>query len=108
MEHSFIALTELFIDCLVNIIVIVPNFTTVKYSIAVRTILLTIPDQHYSFIKELVSSIDYLQVTETGIDDPIPTAAEFAEGMRSAVAEVKEIKAGKKKGKSLEQFLNEL
>jgi hypothetical protein len=74
----------------------------------VKTILLTIPDQHYSFIKELVSSIDYLQVTETGIDDPIPTAAEFAEGMRSAIAEVKEIKAGKKKGKSLEQFLNEL
>lgn len=41
-------------------------------------------------------------------EEPEPTKAEILAGLKEAVEEVKLIKAGKKKAKSLKELLNEL
>lgn len=56
---------------------------------------------------ELMRSFDYLKVKETKDEKP-PTKKEFLDGMREAIEEVKQIKAGKKKGKPFQQLLDKL
>ena len=72
-----------------------------------KNILLTVPEKHYPFILELVQSFDYLKVKETK-EEVAPTKKEFLDGMREAMEDVKQIKAGKKTGKPFQQLLDEL
>lgn len=53
---------------------------------------------------ELIKGLAYIQVEE----DDEPTKEEILEGLREAIEEVNQIKAGKKKGMLLKDFLEEL
>jgi hypothetical protein len=70
-----------------------------------KTLTLKIPDQKYLFFKELIKNLGFVQQIPSSDE---PTKEEILEGIRDAVEEVKEIKAGKKKPVLLKDFLNEL
>ena len=70
-----------------------------------KQVTLHIPDNKYPFFIELVKNLDFVKT----IDDEInPSKKEILVGLQHAIAEVKLIKAGKKKAQSLNDFLNEL
>ncbi len=71
-----------------------------------KDIVVSIPDKEYAFFMKLVKSLDFVIVKEP--EDNPPTKQEFLNGLQQAVQEVNDIKAGKKKGQSLTNFLNEL
>ena len=71
-----------------------------------RDIVLTIPEKEYPFFVELIKKFDFVTIKNHG-DHP-PTKEEFVNGLREAVIETNEIKAGKQKGQPLKDFLNEL
>jgi hypothetical protein len=70
-----------------------------------KTLTIQVPDKKYPFFKELVKNLGF--VKEVATDDG-PTKEQILEGIREAVEEVKAIKAGRKKGVLLKDFLNEL
>ncbi|MCF8449109.1 MAG: hypothetical protein K9G49_04485 [Taibaiella sp.] len=72
-----------------------------------KNIHLSVPEKHYSFIMKLIKSFDYVKIEDTVVTPP-PTKKEFLDGMRNAIEDVKQIKAGKKKGKPFQQLLDEL
>lgn len=66
-------------------------------------ILLDIKDDKAAFIMELLHNFKFVKA------QPLtPYKAEVLEGLREAVEEVNQIKAGKKKAQALSEFLNEL
>jgi len=66
-------------------------------------ILLDIKDDKAAFIMELLKNFKFVKA------EPItPHKAEVLKGLREAVEEVNQIKAGKKKAQPLSEFLNEL
>ncbi len=71
-----------------------------------KDIVISIPDKEYTFFMKLVKSLDFVTVKEPG--DKPPTKEEFLNGLQQAVQEVNDIKAGKKKGQPLKDFLSEL
>jgi len=71
-----------------------------------KSITLSVPDKDYAFFMKLVKSLDFVQVKDKA--QKPPTKEEFLNGLREAVEEVKQIKAGKKKASSLKEFLDEL
>ena len=75
--------------------------------LVVKNILLSVPEKEYPFILKLVRSFDYIEIKEPDVE-PAPSKEEFLQGLRSAVEDVKLIKAGKKKGKPFQQLLDEL
>jgi hypothetical protein len=66
-------------------------------------ILLDIPDNKASSLIEVVRSISYVKASQL-----TDTKALLMEEMREAVNEMKLIRAGKKKARNAEDFLNEL
>lgn len=66
-------------------------------------ILLDIKDDKVAFIMELLSNFKYVKAKPLS-----PYKTQVLEGIREAVEEVNQIKAGKKKAKPLSEFLNEL
>jgi len=66
-------------------------------------VLLDIPDSKASSLMDVLRSISYLK-TKSLTD----TKAQLMEEIREAVEEMKLIRAGKKKARNAEDFLNEL
>lgn len=71
-----------------------------------KDIVVSIPDKEYRFFMKLVKSLDFVIVKE--LQDKPPTKQEFLNGLQQAVQDVNDIKAGKKQGQSLKDFLNEI
>ena len=66
-------------------------------------LLLDIKDDKAAFIIELLSNFNFVK------SEPFnPTNEEIINGLKEAVKEVNQIKAGKKKGIPLTEFLNDL
>ncbi len=66
-------------------------------------VLLDIKDDKAAFIMELLNNFKFVKA------EPLtPSKAEVLEGLKEAVEEVNQIKAGKKKAQPLSEFLNEL
>lgn len=66
-------------------------------------VLLDIKDDKAAFIMELLQNFKFVKAKPL-----TPYKAEVLEGLRDAVDEVNQIKAGKKKAQPLSKFLNEL
>jgi hypothetical protein len=66
-------------------------------------LLLDIKDDKASFIIELLKNFKFVKAKRIS-----PQKAEIFEDLKEAVDEVNSIKAGKKKGKALTEFLDEL
>jgi hypothetical protein len=66
-------------------------------------ILLDIPDKKAASLLEVLKSISYVKAKPL-----TDSKALFLSELRDAVEEVKQIKAGKKKGRNAEDLLNEL
>ncbi len=69
-----------------------------------KQLTIQVPDKKYTFFLELINNLGFKKV-DTKEDT---TKEEILEGIRDAVNEVKQIKAGKVKAVSLKEFLNEL
>jgi hypothetical protein len=66
-------------------------------------LLVEIKEEKAAFIMELLQSFKFVKTKPLTLGD-----VEMLEGIRQAVDEVNEIKAGKAKSQSLKQFLDEL
>jgi hypothetical protein len=66
-------------------------------------LILDIKDDKAAFIIELLSNFKFVKAKPL-----TPYKAEVLEGLKEAVDEVNQIKAGKKKAQSLSDFLNDL
>ena len=66
-------------------------------------ILLEVKDNKEAFIMELLNNFKFVKAKPL-----TPYKTEVLEGLREAVEEVNQIKAGKKKAQPLDTFLNEL
>lgn len=66
-------------------------------------ILLEIQDEKVAFVMELLRNFKFVKVKPLS-----PYKAEILEGLRDAVEEVNQVKAGQKKAQPLSEFLNEL
>lgn len=71
-----------------------------------RDIVISVPDKEYPFFMKLVKQLNFVTIKDTN-DDP-PSKKQFLDGLREAIEEVNDIKAGKKKGQPLKDFLNGL
>jgi hypothetical protein len=67
-------------------------------------LLIEVKDSKAAFLLELLRSLPFVKVKET-VNDERETVLE---GIREAVEEMKEIKAGRKKGRPLSDLLDEL
>lgn len=70
-----------------------------------KQVTLNIPDKKYTFFMELVKSLDFVKKVEIDED---PTKEQILKDLRDAVEEVNLIKAGKLKGISAKDLINEL
>lgn len=66
-------------------------------------VLLDVKDSKAEFVLELLSNFPFVKTKPL-----TPYKAEVLEGIKKAVEEMNQIKAGKKKGQPLSEFLNEL
>ena len=71
-----------------------------------KKIIVSVPDKEYPFFMKLVKSFDFVQLKTK--EKKGASKKEFLDGIREAVEEVKLIKAGKLKGRSAEDLINEL
>jgi hypothetical protein len=69
----------------------------------VMKVLLDIKDEKAAFIMELLQNFKFVKAKPLTKEK-----AEALEGLKEAVEEVNELKAGKKEGQPLSDFLNEL
>jgi hypothetical protein len=70
-----------------------------------REITIQVPEQEYGFLLKLIKSLGFVKVTATDDGD---TDEAIRQNLTEAFEEVKLIRAGKKKGTPLNEFLNEL
>lgn len=70
-----------------------------------KQIILSVPDKKYEFFIELVKSLEFVKEVEVVKK---PGKKEILAGIRQAVEEVKLIKAGKLKGRPVQELLDEL
>lgn len=71
-----------------------------------RHLTLSIPDKDYAFFMTLIKRLDFVNIEENKTTKA--TKKEFLDDLKGAVEEVKEIKAGKLKGRPLKDLLDEL
>jgi RNase P protein component len=71
-----------------------------------KEIVVSVPDKEYTFFMKLVKSFDFVTVVEPEVKPP--SKQQFLNELKQAVQEVNDIKAGKKKGESVKDFLIEL
>lgn len=69
-----------------------------------KEVTVQVPDKKYPFFLELVNSLGLKKVGQTDKSGK----GQIIAGVREAVEEMKLIKAGKKKARNAEDFLNEL
>jgi len=69
-----------------------------------KQLTIQVPDKKYPFFMELVTNLGFKKIE----NDDEPTKEQILTGIREAMDEVKQIKAGKKKAVLLKDFLNEL
>lgn len=79
------------------------RFETSFYNISTMKILLDIPDNKASSLMDVLKSISYVKAKRL-----TDTKAQLMEELREAVEEMKLIRAGKKKARNAEDFLNGL
>jgi hypothetical protein len=80
-----------------------------------KKVVLNVESTKYDFFLELIQSLDFVYLqsaieSENSREEVLETSykAEVLQGLREAVEEVNQIKAGKKKAQPLSEFLNEL
>jgi len=76
-----------------------------------KQVILQIPDNKYLFFLELVKNLSFVEKIEekpVAIEEKVPTKEEIFQGIRDAFKEVEEIRTGRKKATTLNEFLNEL
>lgn len=78
------------------------SFRKVMYLYSMK-VLLDIPDNKASSLMEVLKSISYIKTKQL-----TDSKAELMKEIREAVEEMKLIRAGKKKARNAEDFLNEL
>ena len=73
-------------------------------------ITIAVPDNKFSFTAELFNNLKFVKkvTTNEDIDGRVASKKEFIKDIKEAVKEVNLIKAGKKKGTLLKEFLDEL
>lgn len=70
-----------------------------------KQITIHIPDNKFSFVMELIKSLNFIKRVDT---EEETSKEQILQGLQDAVEEVNQIKAGNKKAKPLSDFLNEL
>jgi hypothetical protein len=70
-----------------------------------KQITIHIPDNKFPFFMELIKSLKFIKRVET---EEVSSKEEILKGLKEAVVEVNQIKAGKKKAQPLTEFLNGL
>lgn len=73
-----------------------------------KQITITVPDNKYPLALDLVKSLKFVKKVITTSPKAVSGKAKFLKDFEEAIEEVNQIKAGKKKGISIEEFLNEL
>jgi hypothetical protein len=71
-----------------------------------KDITLSVPDNEYSFFIKVVKQFDFVQIKEK--KKRKTAKQEFLDGLKEAVEEVNQIKAGKLKGRPFQELLDEL
>jgi hypothetical protein len=69
-----------------------------------KDIVISVPDKEYPFFMKLVKQLNFVTIKDS--NEIPPSKEEFLDGLREAIDEVNDIKAGKKKGQPLKDFLN--
>jgi hypothetical protein len=75
-------------------------------SAAMRHLTLSIPDKDYAFFMTLIKRLDFVNIEEN--KSTKDAKQDFLDDLKGAVEEVKQIKAGKLKGRPLKDLLDEL
>jgi hypothetical protein len=70
-----------------------------------KQITISVPDKKYEFFIELVKNLEFVKEVEEVKE---PSKKEILAGIRQAVKEVKLIKAGKLRGRPVQELLDEL
>lgn len=74
-----------------------------------KEITIAVPDNKYDFTLNLVKNLKFVKKVNAPSKPKMSRSkAKFLKDLEEAVEEVKLIKAGKKKGTPIEEFLNEL
>lgn len=73
-----------------------------------KQVILTVPDKKYPFLMELINNLGFVKKVEEINNESEPTKTEILEGLKQAINEVNLIKAGKLKGRSAQELLDEL
>lgn len=73
-----------------------------------KQITIAVPDDKYPFTLDLIKNLKFVKKVKTSAPRMSSGKAKFLKEFEEAIEEVKQIKAGKKKGITLEEFLNEL
>ena len=71
-----------------------------------RHLTLSIPDKDYAFFMTLIKRLDFVNIEEN--KSTKDAKQDFLDDLKGAVEEVKQIKAGKLKGRPLKDLLDEL
>ncbi len=69
-----------------------------------KQVVLTVNDSKYQFFMELIKSFDFVQMADNKDDEKADVIANLTDGFE----QIKQIKAGKLKTRSVEEFLNEI
>jgi hypothetical protein len=68
-----------------------------------KQVTLKVKESKYQFFMELIKSLDFVKLKEED-----STKEEILNGVKEAVEEMKQVKAGKIKTRTMKDFLNEL
>jgi hypothetical protein len=69
-----------------------------------KQVVLNVNDSKYQFFIELIKNFDFVQVADNQGDERADVIANLTDGF----GQIKQIKAGKLKTRSVEEFLNEI
>lgn len=70
-----------------------------------KEVTVQIPDKEYPFFIELIQKLPFVKTVKTGKGS---SKAKLLSDLQGSIDELKQVKAGKKKARNLEDFLNEL
>ena len=73
-----------------------------------KDITLSIPDKDYSFFIKLIKNLDFVQVKEPKQDKITLSKQKFLDEFNEAVEELNMVKAGKLKGRPLQELIDEI
>ena len=73
-----------------------------------KDITLSIPDKDYTFFIKLIKNLDFVQVKEPKQDKITLSKQKFLDEFNEAVEELNMVKAGKLKGRPLQELIDEI